>query len=192
METIALAVGLGLFQVGEFSFVLARVGLATESISSDLYALILATAILTMVLTPLVSGQTARLYALRKKWFRHEALESSNLPEHGLADHVVIAGGGRIGFQIAPVLERLNMPFVMVEIDHGRFERARKAGMAVVYGDAGQETVLEAAHVGKAALLIITIPDMVGVGSVVGQARRANPNIPVVARASGPNFLSDM
>jgi CPA2 family monovalent cation:H+ antiporter-2 len=86
-----------------------------------------------MVLTPLVSGQTARVYALKKRWFRHEVLESSNIPDTGFSDHVVIAGGGRVGFQIALVLKRLNMQFVIVELDHRRFEQAKAAGMGVVY-----------------------------------------------------------
>jgi CPA2 family monovalent cation:H+ antiporter-2 len=141
-NVIPLAVGLGLFQIGEFSLVLARLGLSTNSIGSDLYSLILTVAIVTMMLTPLVSGQTARLYALKKRWFRHEVLQSSNIPDSGLSDHVVIAGGGRVGFQIAQALRRLNMPFVIIELDQRRFEQAKAAGMAVVYGDAGQEIVL--------------------------------------------------
>lgn len=110
-NVIPLAVGLGLFQIGEFSFVLARVGLSTNSIGTDLYALVLTSTVLTMVLTPFVSGQTARLYALKKRWFRHEMLESSSLPDTGLMNNVVIAGGGRVGFQIAQVIKRLGIPF---------------------------------------------------------------------------------
>ena len=98
-----------------------------------------------MVLTPLISGHTAKIYALKKRWFRHESLETSNIPDHGYKGHVVIAGGGRVGFQIAQILKRLNIQFVIIELDHRRFEQAKEAGMSVVYGDAGQEIVLEAA-----------------------------------------------
>ena len=124
-NVIPLAVGLGLFQIGEFSFVLARVGLSTGSIGNDLYALVLTATILSMVLTPLISGQTAKIYALKKRWFRHERLESSNIPDHGYNGHVVIAGGGRVGFQIAQILKRLNMQFIIIELDHRRFEQAK-------------------------------------------------------------------
>ena len=157
-NVIPLAVGLGLFQIGEFSFVLARVGLSTNSIGSDLYSLVLTSAIVTMALTPLISGQTARIYALKKRWFRHETLESTNMPDAGLADHVVIAGGGRVGFQIAQILKRLGIQYVIVELDYRRFEQAKKDGMSVVYGDAGQEAVLDAARVKNAALLVLTFP----------------------------------
>ena len=116
----------------------------TNSIGRDLYSLVLTTTILTMVLTPLVSGQTARIYAFKKRWFCHETLEKSNIPDAGLSGHVVIAGGGHVGFQIAQSLKRLGRQFVLIELDHRRFEQAKRAGMAVVYGDAGNEIVLEA------------------------------------------------
>ena len=146
-NVIPLAVGLGLFQIGEFSFVLARVGLSTGSIGNDLYALVLTATILSMVLTPLISGQTARIYAFKKRWFRHERLESSNIPDTGYNGHVVIVGGGRVGFQIAQILKRLNMQFIIIELDHRRFKQAKEAGMSVVYGDASQEIVLKAAGI---------------------------------------------
>lgn len=188
-NVIPLAVGLGLFQIGEFSFVLARVGMSTNSIGNDLYSLVLTAAILTMVLTPLISGQTARIYALKKRWFRHEALESSNIPDAGLGSHVVIAGGGRVGFQIARALKRLNMQFVIIEIDHRQFEQAKKTGMTVVYGDAGNEIVLEAAGIKDAALLILTIPGLVTARSIIVQSRRLNQSIQIVARTPGPDYF---
>jgi CPA2 family monovalent cation:H+ antiporter-2 len=188
-NVIPLAVGLGLFQIGEFSFVLARVGVATDSIDHETYSLVLTAAIFTMVLTPFVSGLTTRIYALMKRRRRREALEASNIPDAGLSRHVVIAGGGRVGFQIARMLKHLNMAFVIVELDHRRFEQARDAGMAAIYGDAGQQVVLEAATVDKAALLILTIPGLVGTRSVIVQARGINPEIQVVVKTSGPDYF---
>ncbi len=188
-NVIPLAVGLGLFQIGEFSFVLARVGVATGSIGNEVYASVLSAAIITMVLTPLVSGQTARLYSLKKRWFKREALESSNIPDTGLSDHVVIAGGGQVGFQIAKALGRLKLPFVIVELDHRRFEQARAAGMSVVYGDAGQEVVLEAAGIREARLLIMTVPGLAMGRAIIAHARRINNAVGIVARASGPDYF---
>ena len=188
-NVIPLAVGLGMFQIGEFSFVLARVGVVTGSIGSDLYSLVLTTAILTMVLTPLISGQTANLYSLRKRWFRHEELESSNIPDTGLHNHVVIAGGGRVGFQIARALKRLNLQFVIIELDHRRVEQAKKAGMAVVYGDASQEIVLEACSIQEATLLIVTTPGIVTVRATIDQVKRLNNALEIVVRACGPDYF---
>lgn len=191
-NVIPLAVGLGLFQVGEFSFILARVGIANGSISHELYNLVLTVAILTMILTPLVSGRTAKLYALKKRWFRHEKLECSNVPESGMKGHVVIVGAGRVGFQIARILERMSIPFVAVELDHHRFEKAKSTGMAVVFGDAGQETVLEAACIHNATLLVLTIPGQIAAAAAVVRARRMNKDIEIVARVSAIEYFKDL
>ena len=183
-NVIPLAVGLGLFQVGEFSFVLAKVGLDTDSIDEELYSLVLSTAVLTMVLTPLLSGQTARLYALRKRWFQHEPLDTVNLPDAGLSDHVVIAGGGRVGSHVAKVLGRRGHRYVVIELDHRRMEQGRAEGTPVIFGDASHEVVLETAHVEAACLLLITTPGVVTTRAIAEHARRANPDIEIVARAS--------
>ena len=183
-NVVPLAVGLGLFQVGEFSFVLAKVGLDTQSITRDMYSLVLSTAVLTMVLTPLLSGQTARLYALKKRRFAHEPLDSINVPAEGLADHVVIAGGGRVGTHVAGVLRALGLQFVMIELDHRRMELARDAGLPVIFGDASQEVVLHAAQVEQACLLLITTPGVVTSRAVALHARQVNPDLDVVARCS--------
>jgi CPA2 family monovalent cation:H+ antiporter-2 len=191
-NVIPLAVGLGLFQIGEFSFVLARVGLSTGSIGNDLYSLVLTAAILSMVLTPLISGQTAKIYALKQRWFHHEILETSNISDHGYREHVVIAGGGKVGFQIAQILKRLHVPFIVIELDQRRFEQAKKAGMSIVYGDARQEIVLEAAEIRTASLLILTIPSLVVTRSAIVQSKRLNGKLAIVARIPGPDYFDEM
>lgn len=184
-RVIPLAVGLGLFQIGEFSFVLARVGLDTDSISHEFYGLLLNTAIITMVLTPFISGFTASLYAFSKRWFKVESLQTINIPQSGLQDHVVIAGGGRIGQCVAQVLHRLELGFVLIELDHRLVEQAQTAGWPVIYGDASQETVLEAAELEQARLLLITIPAMAITQTIVDRVRRHHPQLHIVARAVG-------
>jgi monovalent cation:H+ antiporter-2, CPA2 family len=74
-----------LFQIGEFSFVLAQVGVSTDSISREVYSFVMSAAIVTMVLTPVISGQTARIYALRSAGF---ATKPSNHPTCRLADFI--------------------------------------------------------------------------------------------------------
>jgi len=190
-NVVPLAVGLGLFQVGEFSFVLAQVGVSTNSISHEVYSLVLTTAIITMFLTPLISGQTARLYALRKRWFKHEALDSINFPKSGFQNHVIIIGGGRVGFRIAQVLKRLNVPLLIIELDQLRVDRAKHADIPVIYGDASHEVVLEAATTSLARLLIITSPEVVIAQTIVQRVRKVNAEIQVVARAPGIEFLEE-
>ena len=190
-NVVPLAVGLGLFQVGEFSFVLAQVGVSTNSISHEVYSLVLTTAIITMFLTPIISGQTAHLYALSKRWFQHEPLDTINYPKSGLRNHVIIVGGGRVGFRIAQVLKRLSVPMLIIELDQLRVERAKHADIPVVFGDAGHEVVLEAAEAASARLLIITTPEIVITQTIVERVRKVNSEIQVVARAPGVEFLEE-
>jgi CPA2 family monovalent cation:H+ antiporter-2 len=184
-NVVPLAVGLGLFQVGEFSFVLARVGVSTNSIDNDLYSLTLTTAIVTMILTPFVSGLTAPLYALRKRWFKREPIQTINLPETGLHNHVIIAGGGRVGQYVAQVLQRLECAFVMIDMDYRRITQAKDQGFPAIYGDVSQEIVLEAAKVKQACLVLITTPAIIVTRTIVDQVRHANPTVHIVARAEG-------
>ena len=184
-NVIPLAVALTMFQVGEFSFLLARVGLQAGAIDAELYALVLTTAIATIILTPVLSGLTAPLYALRRQWFRFEALQSVNLPDRGLRDHVVIAGGGRVGQCVAQVLRRFEVGFVVIELDGRRVEQAKAAGWPIISGDASQGVVLEAAGIADAKLLLITTPAIVSTQGIVDQVRRLRPDLHIVARAEG-------
>ena len=187
---VPLAVGLGLFQIGEFAFVLARVGVSTGSISTELYSLILSAAIVTMILAPIISGQTSRIYALYKRWFKHEPLATMNLPAEGLSQHVVICGGGRVGLRIAQMLMSLNKLCVVIELDQHRVEQCKAAGIPVVYGDSSQEIILKAAQIESACLLLVTVPGIVTAQAVVRQARRLNQRLDIVARAEGEEHLA--
>ncbi len=185
-NVIPLAVALGLSQVGEFSFVLAGVGLDTGALDKDMYALALAATIISMVLTPFVSQLTAPFYALwRHRHKRREPLQTMNLPQKELADHIVIAGGGQVGQYIAQVLGELGVTFVIIELDYRMVEACKAKGCPIVFGDAAQEPVLTAARIEAARQLIVTTPAAWVVQSVVSGAHRLNPNLSIVARATG-------
>jgi CPA2 family monovalent cation:H+ antiporter-2 len=180
-NVVPLAVGLGLFQVGEFSFVLARVGLSTNSISTEVYSLVLNATIITMVLTPFVSGLTTPLYAWRKRRFKQEPLQTINLPAEELHNHVVIAGGGRVGQYVAEVLQRFGLAFVIIELDYQRVEQAKKANLPLIFGDATQPVVLEAAGIEHARLVLITTPEIITTRTIVDQVRNLQPALHIVA-----------
>lgn len=186
---IPYAVGLTLFQAGEFSFVLARMGLSTNSIGEELYALTLTVAVITMLLTPLVSGFATPLYAFLKRRSEREPLETINLPETGLHDHIVIAGSGQVGSYVARVLRRLEFNFVLLELDYRRVEYAKEAELPIIYGDATQEIVLEAAHVANACLLLVTTPAIQTTRSIIDQARQLNPDLHIVVRAEAVEMV---
>ncbi|MFH2059719.1 MAG: cation:proton antiporter [Pseudomonadota bacterium] len=180
---IPLATALGLSQVGEFSFVLARVGISTESISMDFYSLVLTTTIITMFLTPFISGLTTPLYALRNRWGKPYTYQTINLPEEGLTDHLIIAGGGRVGKHIADVLKRIGVCFVILEFDSRRVEQLKAHGFPIIYGDASQPVILEAANIEKANLLLITTPASIVARAIVLLGKKMQPDLHMVTRA---------
>jgi CPA2 family monovalent cation:H+ antiporter-2 len=189
---IPFAVGLGLFQVGEFSFVIARVGLDAGAVTQRSYSVMLTTAVVTMALTPFAMRLAPFLYGRWRERFPKEAMSTFNLPEQGLGDHVVIAGYGRVGSFVARLLARLEQPFAIVDSNPGRGDEARDSGYPVVYGDAGAEPVLEAAGVRRARLVIVTVPDPVGARLVVERVRSINPNVHVVARTTTVEQLEEL
>ena len=127
------------------------------------------------------------------RWWRsrsgREPFQTINLPTGGLHDHVVIVGGGRVGRFTGQFLQRLALPSVLIELDYRRFDQAREAGSAVVFGDATQQVVLEAADVGKARLVLVTVPIISVTEAIIDQVRRINPLARIVARAEGAEQL---
>jgi CPA2 family monovalent cation:H+ antiporter-2 len=182
-NVIPLATGLGLFQVGEFTFVLARAGLVSGSLSPGLYGLVLNTALITMALTPIVAGLTTPVYGWISRRRERDPVQTINLPDRGLRDHVVIAGAGRVGSNIAAVLAGMQLPVVLIELDDRRLTHAREQGLPIVFGDATRPTVLEAARVESARLVLVTLPSYTLARSIVEHARSLNPTVPIVARA---------
>ncbi len=189
---VPFAVGLGLFQVGEFSFVIAREGVSAGMISGELYSIALTTAVITMVLTPFAVRLAPTLYGRWRERFPREPLQTFNLPEMGLSNHVVIAGYGRVGTFVAQLLHRLEQRFVVVDSNPERADTARDAGFPTVSGDAAAEPVLEAAEVKKARLVIVTVPDPAGARLVVERVRGINPHVHVVARAAAVEQLEEL
>jgi CPA2 family monovalent cation:H+ antiporter-2 len=188
-NVVPMAVGLTLFQVGEFAFVLARVGRSSGAISNDVYTLTLNTAIVTMALTPALSSLVPVLYG--RFWPRRarETHEAINLPSGGLSDHVVITGYGRVGRGIADALAHLTLPFVLVESDDRRVAQARLSGFPVIFGDASQPVVLEAAGIRNARAILVTVPAFSDVRSIVRTGRQLRPDLPIIARADGPDAV---
>ncbi len=189
---VPIAVGLGLAQVGEFSFVLARLGLGAGVLTGETYSLILTTSVATMVSSPLLSMLTTPLYSLKSRFFRKEQFRVDNSPREGLRDHVIIAGGGRVGNAIASVLHRLEYRFVILEQDFSRFESSKRSGFPVIYGDACQEPLLAAAHAESARLLIITVPSLMVARGIIGIVARVNPSLKIVARSNSIEEMEEL
>jgi monovalent cation:H+ antiporter-2, CPA2 family len=189
---VPFAVGLGLFQVGEFSFLLAREGISADAISQETYSLVLATAAITMALTPLAARLAPVLYGRYRRRFPREPLQTFNLPAGGLQDHAVVAGYGRVGSFVARLLDRLEKPFVVVEANPNRADEAKAAGFPTVYGDAVAIPVLEAAGIGGARLVVLTIPDALTARLAVQRVRGLAPEADLLVRAESAGQLEDL
>jgi CPA2 family monovalent cation:H+ antiporter-2 len=186
---VPLAVGLSMFQIGEFSFLLAQVGFSHGALNQQHYSFILSATIISMVLTPVVSGLTTPVYKIKKKFFRSEALNSVNLPKGKLNGHIVIAGGGRVGRHVARMLQQLNVPFIIIEMNHHHFEECRKGGFPTLFGDAAHYSVLEASHLQQAQQLLITIPAVMISQEIVRQVQELHPDLNIVVRAAGEDQM---
>ena len=158
------------------------------AITDQLYSLILASAIITMLLTPLslnlASWSYARITAspLGRRLASKEApLLPSKPPEE--PNRVVVAGYGRTGQNIAQGLQDAGIPYIVIDIDPKRIAEARSSGRPRIYGDASNHHVLSQINLGKAKVLVVTFPDPMAVTTAVKAALEINPKLKVIARA---------
>jgi len=185
---IAFLVGAGLFQIGEFSFILAQAGVNMDFISTQFYSLILSSALITMILTPLSIGSASWLYAkLTRTSTGREPIteEISALPNSGPTQGMklaVIAGYGRIGRNIAQGLRDAGIAYIVIELDPELISELRRSGTACIYGDVSNVYVLDQVNISKAEALVVTFPDPVAVVTTIKNALTINPKLKILAR----------
>jgi CPA2 family monovalent cation:H+ antiporter-2 len=186
-------IALGLAQVGEFAFVLARTGMQTGAISTEVYSLTLTVTLATMVASPALSRLAPVLYGRWRRFVPQQAtLQTFNLPEDELRGHVVVAGYGRTGRTAVQVMRNIGLPFVIIELNNEKAQALRREKLPVIWGDSSREEILAAAGVGGARLLLITVPAEVIIRLTVQQARRLQPDLHVVARALYQEHLVEL
>ncbi len=185
---IAVLTGTGLFQIGEFSFVLAQSGIKTDIISDQFYSIILASAIITMILTPLAMSLVSWLYPKLTKMPAGGVLEGettlalSDFDSSEAVSPVAIAGYGRVGQNIAHGLRDIGIPYTVIETDPERIIEMRCDAIACIYGDASNIHILSHVDLNKVKILVITFPDPLAVMTTVKTALRLNPKLKIVAR----------
>jgi CPA2 family monovalent cation:H+ antiporter-2 len=195
---IAFLASAGLFQIGEFSFILAQGGISMGIISEHSYSLILTSAIITMLLTPLSISLAFRFYA-RLAHISRRKIGASPIPPASpsieIPARVVVAGYGRVGQNIARGLHDADIPYIVLDIDPERISEARHGGIPRIYGDASNPHVLSKAGLNNARILAITFPDPIAVFSAVKAAQTINPNLQIIARVhrvKDANILAEM
>ena len=177
-------IGLGLSQIGEFSFVLARTGLNTGLLSKQTYDLALTCTVLTMALSPMLSRSALPIGRLWRRWRKQDqTVMTIQLSNTAQVDHVVVAGYGRNGRAITRVLRAADIPLVLAEWDHAALSDASARGIETVWGDIGQDVILHATGIENARMIILTVPDHSTIRLAANRARAINPKVIVIARA---------
>ena len=188
----ALTVAASLGQIGEFSFILAGMGLALGLLPPQGMSLVLAGALISIALNPLVFSaitpfsrwvlqRSALARRLEQRDDPYAELPISTERKY-LQGQVVLVGYGRVGRRIAQTLREREIPFVIAEQNRELVEDLRRAGLAAVSGDATDPAVLIQAHIAQAAMLVIALPDPIGLRQIVEAARQLNPGLEVVLR----------
>lgn len=185
----ALTVGAGLAQIGEFSFILAGLGRSLGLLSAEGQSLILAVALISIAMnTFLFAAIEPALVWIRKHSAFARRLESRDdplaalpmsTPQTHLTGQVVIVGYGRVGTRIAVALDERRIPYVVVEQNRETVEKLRENGVAAVSGDAIEPIVLMQAHIARAGMLVVTLPDTFDVRQIVEISRTLNPGIEI-------------
>ena len=191
----ALTVSASLAQIGEFSFILAGLGVQLKLLPAEGQSLILSGALISIALNPLVfSAIEPVLRWLRRRPGLLQRLERRDDPlaelpmdtaHHYLEKQVVLVGHGRTGQRIAQALREANIPCVVADQNRETVERLRAAGLPAVCGDATDEATLIQAHIARARMLVIAVPQAVDVLPMVETARLLNPDIEIVLRGHG-------
>ncbi|MEQ1599000.1 MAG: YbaL family putative K(+) efflux transporter [Methylotenera sp.] len=188
----ALTVAASLAQIGEFSFILAGLGVSLGIMSTQSMNLILAGALLSIALNPLIFtliAPVSKWVVVRSAFARSLELRTDPFAElptaterKYLEGQVVLVGYGRVGKRIAKVLNEHSIPYVVAEENRELVEDLRKRGLPAVSGNAADPAVLIQAHITNAAMLVVATPDSLDVRKIVEIARKLQPNIEVVVR----------
>jgi CPA2 family monovalent cation:H+ antiporter-2 len=186
-------IGLGLSQIGEFGFVLARAGYTGRLIAKDTYDLVLTCTVLSMALSPLVFASALPLARAWARW-RKPAPPAPvvEAPRLALENHVVVAGYGRTGRAVADALQGAAVPHVVVELNYETLTGPREQGLPVVWGDIASEDILRAAGIEQARMLVMAVPAWRAIRLGIERAKRLNPRLFVIARATAAAHVEDL
>ena len=179
----AVLVAVGLTQIGEFSFVLVQVARSAGIVGNDMYNATLAASLVSILINAvLVRYMPAALARIRLAKLRTKPHQNSEGTET-LPDHVVICGFGRVGSAIGYALDTFGVRYLTVDIDPDVLETVQARGISYIFGDCAHSHILEHASLSRASLLIITVPDRDRARMAIVNARKLNPNLPIMARA---------
>ena len=194
---ISYYAALALFQIGEFGFLLAKLGFDKQILDKASYELIILSSILTLISTPIVYSFAHKSYKHIKKFtslkipYLHyiifEVADSdAKLPQPrklNLKNHIILVGYGRVGKYISKILDFSKIPYVVIDLHFKTLRELRKKGLHSVYGDATNEEVLKIAGIEHARGIILAIPEINNNETIISYIRTLNPSIQLIVRA---------
>ncbi|ULA66525.1 MAG: putative monovalent cation:proton antiporter, CPA2 family [Nitrospira sp.] len=188
----ALLVGVGLTQIGEFSFVLVQVAKTAGHVGEDVYNATLAASLLSILLNaPLVRYAPRGIAALHFRMGRVSAPIQGGVQDEQ-AGHVLVCGFGRMGSTVGLALDHFSIPYTVIERDPDLVRQLRRRGISCVYGDASQTELLNAAGAERAALAIVALPVLSEASLTLRRLRTLNEKLPVLVRAHGFREAEDL
>mgnify|MGYP003995994151 FL=1 len=179
---ISLIVGMRLAQIGEFSLILATIGLDKELFSNDQYQLLLVVSIISMLIAPLLIQFSSKFSIWIFSRGKAEEGVEKKVEEETLSEHVIIAGYGLGGRTLAKVLQEAEIPFIILELNGEKIKRALTEGMTIYYGDCTQEETLLRAGVKQARMIVYAISDQVSSERAIRLTRKLNSDVKIMVR----------
>jgi len=186
--TTALTIATSLAQIGEFSFILIGVGVAQNLVSKEAQDVLLAAAILSILINPLLfkllDRAKARLDARAAPSEEAQGgIAAEPLQPTALSGHVVVAGYGRLGQLLGEAVHATGVPLLVLEEEKDHVDALRQQGIETLVGNASSDEVLDAANLPEAKALLVTLPQAFESGEVVRAARQLNPALRIIVRA---------
>src|SRR4029077_19006055 len=176
-----IVAGVGLTQIGEFSFILVQVARSSGLVGPDVYNATLAASLVTILVN-------AALVRYVPNWIgkvrlaRHAGAHPSVVTRK-LEQHVVLCGYGRVGSEVGTALDTFRIPYVVIEVDPDIVETLRSRGVSCLFGDATHERILEEGNTRNALLVIVTLPEDSRNQLVLRNIRHQNPSVPILTRS---------
>jgi CPA2 family monovalent cation:H+ antiporter-2 len=188
---VSLKVGMGMIQIGEFSFIIAEMGYSSGAISASLYSITISGALITMVLTPYSMKLSEPLYKrMCKIPFLTASSEDADTmhrdeyeeKQKSLKDHTIVIGVGRVGRYAVDALIHARQEFVVIDFDPVKVAYLRELGLNYLYGDASHHRIIENGGGRSARLVVIALPNARDTVTIVKHVRQLNPDCSIIAR----------
>ncbi len=181
-------IGLALSQVGEFSFVLAKLGVSNHIISNFFYHLFLSVAVITMSISPFIIQLAPRLATMLMKLPLPKIivnglfpLKEIEIPE--LNQHLIIIGKDTSAIKLSVMAQQVRIPYLAIVFDPSVVRDRQKKGEMVIYGDAVNEPILKKAHIETASVVVISVGDIIPAMAILEKIKKLNPMAYTIVRA---------